>query len=640
MSGITARAVIIGLVCGVFLCLVTPYNDYYVGGTFLAGNHFPIGPVFILIILTLLVNVGLKKAKHSFVLTPFELVIIWSMTVAVSGLPSSGMMRYLIPALVSWKHFATPENDWANLLHQYIPKWLVVTDSKAVESFFEGIQPGESIPWRAWLKPLLIWTLFLAILYFVIFCLSMMLRKQWIEREKLTFPLVQLPLEIIKKPNGASLINSFFKNRIMWAGFAFPVILHTFNGLHSYFPAVPRFSTYFFLDPFLVNKPWNAMRPFPMHIFLSVIGFSYLLNLDVSFSLWFFFLFCRFQYLLAEIFGLRLHTAFGGFSFFARSFTASQEMGAGLIFVAFVIWNTRDHIKNTLRRIVSDGSNKGQENLWAVIGFIIGITALIFIHKLAGMSLIVSSVIVIITFAEYIVLTWLVVHGGMLLVNPSWGPNNLLITTIGSARLGQSNIAVIFLRPRSLRADLREFMMPNVMNGLKMSDSVRLKRSHLLISMGIAILFGLVVSYYSYISLAYKYGASNMGYVGWSGFGSLREMSSLILNPSKTNWTDTIFIALGGIMMSFLMLMRRRFLWWPFHPIGYATLSSWATLQLWFSILIGWFFNFTILKFGGLRIYRKARPAFLGLVLGESFMAVVWVIVGLFTGTGYRILSG
>ena len=38
------------------------------------------------------------------------------------------------------------------------------------------------------------------------------LRKQWIERERLIFPLAQLPLEMTKK--------SFFKNKLMWLGFA------------------------------------------------------------------------------------------------------------------------------------------------------------------------------------------------------------------------------------------------------------------------------------------------------------------------------------------------------------------------------------------------------------------------------------
>ena len=39
----------------------------------------------------------------------------------------------------------------------------------------------------------------------------------------------------------------------------------------------------------------NRLRPFQIVVFWSMVGFSYLLTLDVSLSLWFFFLFYKFQ---------------------------------------------------------------------------------------------------------------------------------------------------------------------------------------------------------------------------------------------------------------------------------------------------------------------------------------------------------
>ena len=48
----------------------------------------------------------------------------------------------------------------------------------------------------------------------------------------------------------------------------------------------------------------------------------------------------------------------------------------------------------------------------------------------------------------------------------------------------------------------------------------------------------------------------------------------------------------------------------------------------------------TIVKYGGLKAYRSARPIFLGLVLGEMVCAGLWAIIGMVTGTstGYRIM--
>ena len=88
------------------------------------------------------------------------------------------------------------------------------------------------------------------------------------------------------------------------------------------------------------------------------------------------------------------------------------------------------------------------------------------------------------------------------------------------------------------------------------------------------------------------------------------------------------------------MWMRQTFVWWPLHPLGYTMLSSWATFKLWFSIFLGWGMKFAIVKYGGLKAYRQARPVFLGLVIGEMTCAGLWAILGMITGisSGYRIL--
>jgi hypothetical protein len=56
------------------------------------------------------------------------------------------------------------------------------------------------------------------------------------------------------------------------------------------------------------------------------------------------------------------------------------------------------------------------------------------------------------------------------------------------------------------------------------------------------------------------------------------------------------------------------------------------------SIFLGWLFKYIILRYGGLRGYRTARPLFLGLIFGEYSIGGVWLVVGLITGRGYKIL--
>jgi len=57
-----------------------------------------------------------------------------------------------------------------------------------------------------------------------------------------------------------------------------------------------------------------------------MVGFSYLLTLDVSLSLWFFFLFYKFQCFIGATLGFQLSRG-AGVQWTGRSFSAAQEAG-------------------------------------------------------------------------------------------------------------------------------------------------------------------------------------------------------------------------------------------------------------------------------------------------------------------------
>ncbi len=45
--------------------------------------------------------------------------------------------------------------------------------------------------------------------------------------------------------------------------------------------------------------------------------------------------------------------------------------------------------------------------------------------------------------------------------------------------------------------------------------------------------------------------------------------------------------------------------------------GSFGLFRLWLPVFVSWFAKVLILRYGGLRAYRRALPFFLGLVLGE-----------------------
>jgi hypothetical protein len=107
--------------------------------------------------------------------------------------------------------------------------------------------------------------------------------------------------------------------------------------------------------------------------------------------------------------------------------------------------------------------------------------------------------------------------------------------------------------------------------------------------------------------------------------------------PFVGSWTNGLHI-LGGFMGVLGLLICRAYLGFGLHPIGFLGASVAATHMLWFSMFLGWLFKSLVLRYGGMRLYAAMLPFFLGLIVGDALNAVLWIILGHATGTGYRIL--
>jgi hypothetical protein len=67
----------------------------------------------------------------------------------------------------------------------------------------------------------------------------------------------------------------------------------------------------------------------------------------------------------------------------------------------------------------------------------------------------------------------------------------------------------------------------------------------------------------------------------------------------------------------------------PLHPVGFLLGYTWPVSKIWFSMFVGWIVRLMLTRFGGIELYRKARGVFLGLILGDAFVAAFWLIVSL-----------
>jgi len=60
-------------------------------------------------------------------------------------------------------------------------------------------------------------------------------------------------------------------------------------------------------------------------------------------------------------------------------------------------------------------------------------------------------------------------------------------------------------------------------------------------------------------------------------------------------------------------------------------MDSWTVRALWFSVCIGWWIKFLLLRYGGGPVFKRARPFFIGLIVGEVLAAGLWMYLGLLT---------
>ena len=275
VNGITLRALLLGLVFSFGIGAVVPFIALHMLGSNASAYFTSQLALFILFLLIVGLNLVLGKLKFSWILRRGELVVMFIMMALANSVP--GLVSLWLPLVSSPYYYATAENNWADLIHPHLVHWLVPKDPVALQAFFEGAAAGASqIPWDVWIGPLLAWAPMIVALQVVTVCLMVILRRQWMEKERLIYPLMQLPLSMVQDDERGSLVKPFFRNPVMWAGFAMPVLLLSINGLSAYFPFIPAID-------FFIPFPFFSSR-----FSFATLGFFYLIQTEVSLGLWVF----------------------------------------------------------------------------------------------------------------------------------------------------------------------------------------------------------------------------------------------------------------------------------------------------------------------------------------------------------------
>ena len=611
---LTLRSVLIGVLLVVTVNVGAPYAKYILHSSLLACDYLPFGVVFPFLIVVMALN-PLIKAVRGRGLAPGELAVAFTMGLVGSTIPTFGLTGYLIATIAAPYYYVRTENRWADYLHPHLPDWLIPSDETgAMAWFFEGLPAGQSVPWSVWLTPLFWWMSFIGALLAVCFCLVVILRRQWIERERIVFPLAQVPLEMVRESDGSGRMPAFMRGRIFWLGFGIPLAIVFWNILGYFIPAFPAIPLKNRLSIF------QGALPLRLNIYFPLIGFAYLINLDVAFSIWFFHLLGGVQVALYNRFGYSIGVA----DVYCSSSPAMAWQGFGgfIVLVGWGLWMAREHIRDVFRKafrgdVGVDDSKEFLPYRSAVLGLLAGLVYMVLFLIASGMSPLVAGVFLFAVFVIYLGITRIVIEGGLVFLR---GP--LIAQPFTAYVLGVSSLS-----PPSMTAlavsyawfcDIKSFFMPAVAHAAKLSDVLKLRRRAVLVAVSLALVVGVFTSMAYTLSMGYERGAYNYG--DWIFRRGAETPYDAIVrkmqNPFDTDWRRIGFLGAGAIAMGIFTFLRYRFTWWPLHPIGFPVAYTLPVRLSALSIFLAWAAKSLILKFGGIRLYRRLQPFFFGLIAG------------------------
>jgi hypothetical protein len=652
---IRLRAVLLGSLLALLICLLTPFNNAYLKGTPLGGGQFPLAPFYLLVWMMIL-TAGLRWVfKGRRFLTGRELLVMWSLMVLLSGISWTGLARTFFINLTAPYHFATVENRWGDLLQPLLPKGWYPASREAVDGFYNGIsgarqmdwfEVGRRIPWGAWAGPLLEWTGFILLCYFLMICIVSLLSRQGLYNERMNFPLLRVPI-MMQEALDEDRLGAFLTHRYLLAGLIVPVCLHLINGLSFYNPSIPSIPTLILAGKFFPKAGlFSGFYKLKIYIYPAFIGFAFLTAKQVSFSLWFFFLAGALLIGLLNVLGINIPAAALGVTFGATLSRPeeTQAIGAYMVFFLFLAWLARFHFLDIFLKAF--GRRKDQDPkaewitsppaFWGVVAGSIGLVAWCHHYGLP----IGAAVLVLIAFFMFtLVAVRVICQGGITYFTLTAAPLDTVTALFGSRLLTPVGLVVAAVTQKVLFLDLREALMPALLHARKVTDGGRNNHT-VAIAIAIALVAGVAVSFVAMLSVAYKFGVREleMDWATRTTVAVYENIFSLLESPAEPNRWVLIFIACGAAVMLALVVCYHRFYWWPIHPIGYLTAYSSAMWTLWFSFFLGWACNALCMRYGGTALFKNLRFFFIGMIIGDFLMAGSWAIYGLFSYASYAVL--
>jgi len=692
-SRLTLRAVFAGLAGAVFLSWLQNmvWIDFPDGRRMLLTWGSLPAVVTMVIVFLVTVNLALRKlGLRHWSFSQSDIVYALSISAVAVLIGSSSALRQFPPALLSSFHHGRPENEWGRMFTDHLPGWFLpqelrrkvgrydkallnvslaaavgggpfpiavsclhegeglaaggelvphvrpereymtdVSDPK-YERLFGALFTGEGrVPWRLWVRPMLVWGSYAAVLYLTILCFIYLAQKQWIDHERLAFPILAAPLEVTR--NGAN--TRLFADRFFKLGFFLALVYYAHLALAGRIPGFPEIRLFVDLRSFLVNKPWNSILLFLLAFDLVAFALFFMMPKDVTLSFWVFHLVSTFMYPFGSMMGWGRGNPQSSVALQRWPFYGETGFGAFAGVLLLALWTGRRHIARVLRAVFAgsaDGFEAGERtavrlSFW---GMSAGVVFLVGFARLAGMRPGLAAFFFGILFVYMLSVVRVRVESAMPAQRGpdiwSGTPDYVYRAAVGSV-YSDAHSTVIMGALSWPAMIVASSPMPYMMNAFKLSRSSGARRSAMLAVLAVAVLVGVAVNFVFVLRSYYKSGANAL----WQTNVALRIPREVADDTRRERPVDVPgLIAVGSavVVSVALGLLRARFLWWPFHPVGFALGFSFWSSYFWFSAALAWLAKFLVLRYGGAGWHRKTFNLCVGLLAGSAVWGAIWVV--------------
>ncbi len=645
MMGLTLRS----LILSVIFCLISAVwisQSEVVTRFCQITEAVPAVPAVAFLVALVVLNPFVRRLSKWLALDRREVLMVYVFLAVATSMAGCGIARFFINTIPVPFYYATPENELAQV-QPLIPDWFVPHDQETIRLLYEASEEG-TVPWRAWAKPLVAWGIFFVALWMTMMAMMIILRRQWSEKEKLTYPLLYLPIEITEGLNTQALVADFFRSPVMWTGFAIAALYNIGNIINAYSPGFSAMGKSYDIGALFTERPWSAIKPLQIHYRPEILGFGYLVSTEVALSIWVFYFVLRLEAVAAAAAGMDV----AGFPF-----VQEQGLGAYLAMALLLLWVARHHLADVFgkafgaRPDVVD-SDEPMTYRMAVFTFIIGLIVVLAWVYAAGMALWLAVAYFGLLLAVALVYARIRAEVGIPLIwmFPYFQHYKAIKYTLGTApieKYGGLKSLTIFTNLVFLSRGYYPSLIGYQTEGFRLARETDIRQKSMTWLLIIALVVGLYVGVGLHLRDYYEYGSGGLNAQGGWGYGIAKNEFEAITSYQKGHmppdpWRIGATVT-GFLVTTALMIIRMIFLRFPLHPLAYGMAGSYGSL-IWGSFFVVWVVKSIVFKLGGMSAYRRLIPGFLGLALGHYFTAgIIWGLIGMSLGQsvrGYYVFFG